>query len=97
MSRAKEILPGKSRENCNIADQEGSIKMDDREINSEDGKVMEVVQDSVQWRVLVLSIVFKILLPDNLYVVEIALLTALINNRIYRVLLCGMVMLRDSV
>jgi hypothetical protein len=35
---AKEILSGKSRENGSFGDQEGSIKMDVREISSEDGK-----------------------------------------------------------
>jgi hypothetical protein len=81
----------KCKGNGRFGDQKGNIKMDVREISSEDGQQMEVAQDRDQWRALVLSMVLKIQLPDTIHVVDIAPLTVLVSNRIYRVLLCSVI------
>jgi hypothetical protein len=49
MRSANKISTGKSREKGKFGDQEGSIKMNVREINSEDGAPTEVVEDCVHW------------------------------------------------
>jgi hypothetical protein len=42
------------------------IKMDLREIGCEDGRWMELAQDPVQWRALVLAVLnLRVLLPES--------------------------------
>jgi hypothetical protein len=57
---AYRILIGKLTGKCLLArprrGQQDNIKMEHRKISSEDGRWMELAQDRVQWRTLVLTV-----------------------------------------